>query len=521
MILYHAVSTYQLLEFILHKNTEESNSEAAIIIASDIVRRYPNYDEILNKYFTEIFVYNNGISVSLFEDDRKFNDYFKSVFKGFTIEMFEKIYVACAHSGFGIYISRHNCQYIFVEDAAGALSHIEGVKEHVKKTNIKRDEELERYKLYDGSSHLTNKRIYNMEANPEIEKFDTDQNFNVADELKCLEELKRKEIIGLFVNFNELSVPKNSVVILTEHLYNLEVMTWEEQGLMYQLVVDYFLSNYHLVFKTHPDDLFYYKKFFQHSSIIREIFPAELLPYLFTNTPDCIATVSSTSIFGLGGIIKDKLCFNQKFSYFDKEFKDLHKYFVALKYGEDYFKKGYKLVTVGVNNIIIENFIKYSDIAYDDEYIEFCNLSELYNNLNGKKYVILVDKTKEAASEWCEVLQEKADKEIFIFLNSDKKYCFYDYSKKNLWKYIYPIVIKKYKLRTENVLDLKNDKMYIFSKKEFEMKIIEKELENTGIKILSEEFTDDKLRILVLEGLLKATEKRLEYYMEKCKEYDL
>ena len=45
------------------------------------------------------------------------------------------------------------------------------------------------------------------------------------------------------------------------------------------------------------------------------------------------------------------------------------------------------------------------------------------------------------------------------------------------------------------------------------METIKYSLKNTGIDVAISEFKGDKLKIKVLEGLLKATEQRLMYYI--------
>ncbi len=47
-----------------------------------------------------------------------------------------------------------------------------------------------------------------------------------------------------------------------------------------------------------------------------------------------------------------------------------------------------------------------------------------------------------------------------------------------------------------------------------------KKLENTGLEISVKSLTAEQLRIKVLEGILKATEERLLYYINLVKEFE-
>lgn len=522
MVLYHAVSTYQLLEFIIHKVVREIDNEAAIIISNDIIRRYPNYQIMLAPYFKKILVYDNSKSVNIMSKADEFDDYFNLIFTdaGISINEFEQIYSSCCHAGFGIYISRNMVPYIFFEDAAGALSHAQGVQEHVQKGSMYRDSELTKYGLYDGTTELCKKRIYNMMANKGILTLDKDENFDVALELSQMDVQQRKNIIGIFTDNTQIPISKNNVLFLTEHLYNLGFMTWNEQCLMYQLVADYFLQDYNIIFKTHPDDLLTYKKLFPNSKVIREKIPSELLPYLFENIPDCVATISSTSILGMKAVIRKKLEFNQTFSYFEHQFYDLHKYYFALKYIEYYLKQDYELILCGVNSKIIDNFAEFVNMSINS-YLQCESERNLTSFASEKQHIYIIDKTSESSGVVCSWLKNLSLNDVVIFINSDNKFCFYHPEYKELWNYISPVKIKKECIRNSNVYDKLNDEIfYVFRKgnSELIMKKEKKELKNAGIIMQAEEYTEDKLRIMVLEGLLEATEKRLQYYMKKCEE---
>ena len=518
MVLYHAVSTFQLLEFILHRISKEKNRDASILITTDIVTRYPEYEKMLKPYFENIFIYENYQTETLLDDEDAFNKYFDDIF-GDSIDVFnmENIYAACCHAGFGVYLAKNNIPYVFFEDACGAMSHIEGIQAHVRKGNTFRAELLERYRLFDGTGSNVTQRVYNFNANKNVTTNTNDIDFDVAIELGKLSEQQRENLIKLFVDIKKIAVNSSCVLFLTEHLYNLKFMTWEEQCMMYQQIVDYFLSGKQLVFKTHPDDLVYYKRLFPKSKVIRKKFPAELLPYILDDIPETIATVSSTSIYGLLSVAKQVLEFNQEFSYFKAQYYDLHKYYVALKYINELYDNSTKVVLAGTNNKIIHNFMNFCE---DIQPFEYEMQERVYEHAQYGKTIYLVDRTEKITQKYCQWLEQLDSNAVVIFLNSDEQYCFYDIRHLQVWNYITPIQIEKVKKREYDVYsNTENEMIYVYSKKgEIGMEKQDKVLENSGIEILTETFCGDKLRIMVLEGMLKATEKRLLYYMEKCEE---
>ena len=75
----------------------------------------------------------------------------------------------------------------------------------------------------------------------------------------------------------------------------------EEQECLYQKVISILNKRELLIIKRHPDDKIDYKKIAPDVEIIQEIFPAELLPYIFKGRklPKVIYTFNSTGIGNL------------------------------------------------------------------------------------------------------------------------------------------------------------------------------------------------------------------------------
>ena len=77
---------------------------------------------------------------------------------------------------------------------------------------------------------------------------------------------------------------------MTQHFANLNMMSEEEQIRSYKLLRVNVLQDVPLIIKKHPDDFLNYRKIFPDAECIKEIFPAELLPYVFWHKPTSIYT---------------------------------------------------------------------------------------------------------------------------------------------------------------------------------------------------------------------------------------
>ena len=93
---------------------------------------------------------------------------------------------------------------------------------------------------------------------------------------------------------------KAEAILLTQHFANLNMMSEEEQIRSYKLLRVNVLQDVPLIIKKHPDDFLNYRKIFPDAECIKEIFPAELLPYVFWHKPTSIYTFDSTSCENLG-----------------------------------------------------------------------------------------------------------------------------------------------------------------------------------------------------------------------------
>lgn len=511
MVLMSAVSLYQLLVCILYRLLYLKDIEVTLLIASSL--SYKADIDKLTAVFDNIKIYDFGRGNS-----KMGFSYFDSFLKeeNISIPDFDDVFVGCAHSGFGRYIASLGVDFIFLEDGCGALS-----RPYVLEATIK-DENVLAYIGENGLLTGQNPHIKRIIYNPVNQLYDIQgskyEPFEVTDSFTKLNKSDQDMVLTLFGISNQYDIPSDSVLILTEHFANLRLMTWEEQTMVYQLVCDYFLGGKNLVFKPHPDDWMYYGMLFPQSTVIRDRFPAELLPPVFTNRPKTALTLSSSSIYSLRPYFDECIEFDHSFSY-DRRFHILHRYFAALSVAEQISCDNAKLIVLGANVPTVRNLIHVYSSKWSD-----CVQIERLDDLKeyGEPAVVIVDQVENPALDSfaiCKQLMELSEDTLVFFINMDREYSFFHPDIKEVWRYIYPIEIKKSRIDTafESYHDLEAEQIFLFRKKGFpKMDSIHKDLEYCGIAIDVDCFDEKENRIRALAGILEATEKRLLFYIDKC-----
>lgn len=514
MVLFHAVSLYQVLNLVVYRVKKIEKEKSILLIASTALEKMQQYEH-LNHFFKRVIVYDFRQSNRLADNGELLSQYFESVFREqhFGLADMEEIYLACAHHAFGIYVAQKRLPFNFVEDGSGALSRPWVLEKTENKSRIKYQYAKE-YGLYDGTNPQIVKRIYNPTNQLGGFERNGDEAFDVVKQLQNLDYETRQEICSVFLKCDKIDVQTNSVLILTEHFANLNLMTWEEQEKIYKLIVDYFVSEKNLIFKTHPDDLMYYSLLFPDSTTICERFPAELLPFVFNQTVETALTISSSSIYGIKKYFNQCIEFSHKLSY-DRGFYSLHKYYAALSVACSLCNHKDKVFAYRTDQKLIENFVKFGGIDLPLP-IQIENLAQAEPNS-----IILIDEleigehTGKQMGQW---LDRQPTNVVVIMVNSREDFAFYDYDYQYLWKWIFPAEIKKRKIgNVENCSDdLAPEFIYVFCKGGINnVDIMQKKLENIGITIDVNCYDDKENRIRALAGILQATEKRLLFYINK------
>ncbi|MBQ9283078.1 MAG: hypothetical protein IJ207_12945 [Treponema sp.] len=503
MIIYEAVSTYHLLRALLHC---KKNKKDSILLIAQI--RIHLLGEELKKYLNENFlkVISYDISYANKKNDKAVKKYFQSLLGN--IKKYETIYCGCPHFAFGYYLSITNTPFVFCEDAAGILTRPEIIKNLNDEIELRKEfnKKCIEHGLYDGNNKNIVNYFCNLTAQCDLKNIPKEKivDFDVVKELSLLPELERKELISAFIGDIKINCPKDSSVILTQYFTGHQILTFEAQILVYQLVVDYFFSDVKLVFKPHPDDILYYKKLFPQSEVIRQVFPSEFIPFIFDPKPKCVATVSSTGIYNLRGHFEE--CFELDVD-FEKRFPFIHRYYAAFRI---YDALKMNVNKIGCNDILLEQFEnKYG--ASTEKQNTACVIDDIKSE------------EEEDRNKIISLLDNLNPNDCAIFINSTGDFCWYDYFRKDLWQNIVPVVIQKSVINPKKedfYASPDEEVIYVYSKNKEILNMakeihIEKDLTNTNLKVTTAELSHEQERIKILEGMLAATERRLLLYINK------
>lgn len=293
-VLYHAVSTYQLLEVMLHRIKYHQNAYSVLLLPDFIIKKFPSYRRLEKKgFFDRVFLFpylkiphSNDNSAALIAE----NFYKQTV--PFNIKTFSSIYIAGAHFYFSLFLIKNNIPFDFFEDAAGMLSRPDKLYDSVAAKFPLHAKTALKYGLFDASSPFIKNILCLKKAQTTYTSDEKFIDFSVERELADLCEKKRKKIIRLFINKKIRS--DADVILLTQHYSNLGLMSEKKQLYLYSELNRKLLKNHNVIIKKHPDDNLNYKTAFPKAKVIKPVFPSELLPYVFVSKPEYICSFDST-----------------------------------------------------------------------------------------------------------------------------------------------------------------------------------------------------------------------------------
>lgn len=292
MVLYHAVSSYQLLEVILHRMAFHGNDKAVLILPDFITGKYPQYKK-LARFFDEVYLFPylqipHGDERQIVQD--VIRQYHRIIPYG--IQEFEEIYIAGAHFYFTLYLLEKGISFAFFEDAAGMLSRPEELALALSKNFPVHAAIAQKHGLFNGKNPYIRRVICLRRAQTVDSPEERWEDFSVEEQLRRLSNGKRKAIIRFFLK--RAIGTKAEAILLTQHFANLGMMSEAEQKRLYERLRDGPLQGIPMVIKPHPDDTIDYGEIFPGAEIIRKPFPSELLAYVFRQKPEVIYTFDST-----------------------------------------------------------------------------------------------------------------------------------------------------------------------------------------------------------------------------------
>ena len=293
MVLYHAISSYQLLEVMLHRMAFHQREKAVLILPDFIVGKYPQYRKLASRhFFDEVYLFPylhipHRDEECILQDVIRF--YREKI--PYDISSFSEVYIAGAHFYFSLYLLYCRIPFAFFEDAAG-LSRPEELHRALSKKFPVHAAIARKYGLYDGSHPLVRRIICLKRAQTRDVSGEKYVDFSVEKALQALSLPERKKVIRFFLRHRLQA--RGNAILLTQHFANLGSMSQGEQRRLYERLRDGALRGIHLIVKRHPDDTLDYREIFPDAYVIRQIFPAELLPYVFREKPEALYTFDST-----------------------------------------------------------------------------------------------------------------------------------------------------------------------------------------------------------------------------------
>ena len=292
-VLYHAVSSYQLLEVMLHRMVKHPRDQAVLLLPDFIVGKYPQYKKLSRRFFDRVWLFPylqipHKSEGQVLTDTGRFGS--RLFPRG--LSAFSTIYVAGAHFYFSLYLIQNGLPFTMFEDAAGMFSRPEVLRTALAFKFPLHAALADKYGLFDGSQRLIREIICLKDIQTRDVSGERYRHFSVEDTLQALPQGQRRKLIRFFVR-RPIQTDAEAV-LLTQQFSNLGILRKEEQIRLYENLGAGALRGVRLIIKKHPDDTLDYASIFPEATVIREIFPAELLPYVFRKKPDTIYTWDST-----------------------------------------------------------------------------------------------------------------------------------------------------------------------------------------------------------------------------------
>lgn len=525
MVLYHAVSTYHILESFVHRHLFHNKEHAILLLPDFIINKFPYYEKITELgLFDEIFLLPyRELSHEINTLRYKIEDFYLNNVP-YNINDFSEIYVFAAHFYFSHYLINNKIYFNFFEDGCGILCRPDISYELVNSNTPFQASWAQENGLFDGSNTFIKNIICNLQAQSKPITLNNVQNFDVAVELENLHIDIINKILQFFKVPSTINFNKNSLLVLTQQLANLKRVTYEQQIELYQLNLSYFSCDYNLIFKPHPDDVIDYSTFFPHSEVIREVFPAELLPHIAKKNLKAGFVLYSSSLLSIEHFLETKIFCGYGI---EEQYFKLNRYYFSIVILKELLKDNlYSIVTIGIykpqfNNLLKHCFNYRENKAY---YTEVFSSNELSSSINcNTKKVYIIDDITEASLERQDIdylCNNITYDDIIIFLNCKNEFVFYNCIS-DIFKDITPIIIKKI-FKTDVKKALNNENIYVYTKNHITReKLIhmsaKKDLKYAEYNLQVEALTPEALQIALLEGQLKATEERLSFYIQKEK----
>lgn len=280
-VLYHGVSSYQLLEVMLHRMLFHPDDWAALLLPDFIVGKYPQWEKLSRGFFQEVRLFPY-LTIPHGEESRVVEDTAQAYesLELPPLEEFQRVHIAGAHFYFSLYALAKGVPVSFFEDAAGMLSRPEEAAGILAAKFPEHAALAQAHGLFSGENPLIREVFccWDAQTGP-VEVPGALWDFSVERALKVLPPKQRNHLVRFFVP-HPLKTRANTI-LLTQQFSNLGLLSEDEQLEMYRQLGQTRLAGARLLVKKHPDDPLDYRQVFPGAEILEQPFPAELLPYVF------------------------------------------------------------------------------------------------------------------------------------------------------------------------------------------------------------------------------------------------
>lgn len=294
-ILYHAISTYHILECIIHKLLFHKEDEVTLILPDFIVAKFPQFSQLCSLgFFSDVILFPyteiEHDSINLVEN---LNIKYEQINNGVSLAKYDKIYVAGAHFFFSILLISKSIRFFVFEDSAKSIFDPFLIYKALKKAYPTHAKIALKNGLFNGNNDLV-EGIIVYKKNPENHNFQVE--FKINEGLKKIEKEDLEKILWFF-GVKKYFMGKGMVLLLTEQFSNLGMLSSMQQIKLYKKVIRFIdVKEENLIIKPHPDDATSYDEIFPKAQVIKEKFPSELIPNAFSEPPSLIVSVSSTAL---------------------------------------------------------------------------------------------------------------------------------------------------------------------------------------------------------------------------------
>lgn len=359
------------------------------------------------------------------------------------------------------------------------------------------------YGLYTAENDLIDNIFIAFRANSHIQISEKMIDFAVNDELEKMDSDEVKKILKFWgADCHSNTVQPNSVLLLTQHFCNVKIITFEEQALLYQMTVDYYIPGAKLYIKLHPSDLFPYNEYLSNCTYIDADYPSELLQYTCDGIFDKVIAVSSTGANNLNVISKSQLVINEEYI---TGFVDNDLYYFAVKLIN--LSDCYNIFAIGLNEAHMQAMLE----TYQSKEKKVVYMEDDIENIPKKKNLIFLgNKYSDGNIKMLEPLLREGC--TCVWLSVLGNFQEWEFLKKNITN------VKIIESCSKNDIErkiLSQKAVYICTEDSDMIERInnmsyEKILENSGIVVNVEANGDKDLQINILRGMLQETENALK-----------